>query len=234
MNATQVESSVELESLSLPHNTRPVSQPGAEREVDDLRDQLGRVQDFHDPDNEVSLPPADGGKKAWLFLAACFFVEGLIWGFPLAFGVFQSYYSTHAPFAGSKNISVIGTCSTGAMYFAAPAISSTLRIMPWHARWAPTAGLLIACFALAMSSFSTTVPQLIATQGFLYGLGGAIAYIPCIMYMDEWFIRRKGFAFGYGSDYGSLIVFTGVTAFLGGIAKDVKKGENVTISVTAI
>ena len=31
-----------------------------------------------DPD----LPPADGGKGAWLFLVACFFVEALIWGKP--------------------------------------------------------------------------------------------------------------------------------------------------------
>ena len=27
-----------------------------------------------------SLPPADGGKQAWLFLTACFLVEALIWG----------------------------------------------------------------------------------------------------------------------------------------------------------
>jgi len=27
-----------------------------------------------------ALPPVDGGKDAWLFLAACFVVEALIWG----------------------------------------------------------------------------------------------------------------------------------------------------------
>jgi len=27
-----------------------------------------------------SLPPVDGGKDAWLFLAACFMIEGLVWG----------------------------------------------------------------------------------------------------------------------------------------------------------
>ena len=30
--------------------------------------------------HEFSLPPADGGKEAWLFLAACFIVEALVWG----------------------------------------------------------------------------------------------------------------------------------------------------------
>ena len=29
---------------------------------------------------EFSLPPADGGKDAWFFLAAAFLMEGLIWG----------------------------------------------------------------------------------------------------------------------------------------------------------
>jgi hypothetical protein len=29
---------------------------------------------------EFSLPQADGGRDAWLFLAACFVVEALVWG----------------------------------------------------------------------------------------------------------------------------------------------------------
>ena len=32
------------------------------------------------PLHEFSLPPVDGGKDAWLFLAACFMIEGLVWG----------------------------------------------------------------------------------------------------------------------------------------------------------
>jgi hypothetical protein len=30
--------------------------------------------------HEFSLPPADGGKDAWLFLTAGFMVEALVWG----------------------------------------------------------------------------------------------------------------------------------------------------------
>lgn len=29
---------------------------------------------------EFSLPPADSSKDAWLFLAACWAVEALVWG----------------------------------------------------------------------------------------------------------------------------------------------------------
>src|ERR1700759_5282916 len=58
------------------------------------------------------IPRADSGKDAWLFLAACFVLEALIWGFPFTFGVFQDHYSKHGPFKEQANISVIGTCAT--------------------------------------------------------------------------------------------------------------------------
>lgn len=31
-------------------------------------------------EQEFSLPPTDRGKDAWLFLAACWAVEALVWG----------------------------------------------------------------------------------------------------------------------------------------------------------
>lgn len=30
----------------------------------------------------------------------------------------------------------------------------------------------------------------------LFGIGGCFAYCPCTLYIDEWFVRRKGFAYG--------------------------------------
>jgi len=68
-------------------------------------------QDFSPTPYSIPLPPADTGKDAWLFLAACFMVEALVWGFPFTFGLFQEYYSAHQPFSSTSNIAVIGTCS---------------------------------------------------------------------------------------------------------------------------
>lgn len=50
--------------------------------------------------------------------------------------------------------------------------------------------------ALALSSLSTTTTELIISQGVFYGLGASVAYTPTIIFMDEWFARRKGLAFG--------------------------------------
>jgi hypothetical protein len=41
-------------------------------------EQQEQQQDFQ------SLPPADSGKDAYLFLAACVGLEALVWGFPFA------------------------------------------------------------------------------------------------------------------------------------------------------
>jgi MFS family permease len=82
------------------------------------------------------------------------------------------------------------------MYLAPPLVIGVLRLFPHLGPWATITGLLIMCLALGLSSLSTTVPHLIATQGVFYAVGGAIAYCPCILYLDEWFVNRKGLAYG--------------------------------------
>ncbi|KAK8126698.1 uncharacterized protein PG998_002457 [Apiospora kogelbergensis] len=145
---------------------------------------------------EFSLPPVDTGKDAWLFLAACWAVEALVWGFGFSFGVFQDYYSTHEPFGGSGNIASIGTSTMGVMYIGTPVVIVLCRLFPRRARWFTLAGLFVASLAMALSSFCTTVPQLIGIQGVLFGVAGCFAYVPCVLYIDEWFVRRKGMAYG--------------------------------------
>ncbi|CAI9638160.1 unnamed protein product [Alternaria burnsii] len=151
----------------------------------------------HAPEQgQVSLPPVDGGKGAWLFLAAAFIVEALVWGFPFSYGVFQEYYSTHEPFAGSDNIAVVGSCAMGIMYLNLIVIFSVLEVWPHLQRWATAGGLLVMCLALGLSSLCNNTTELIVSQGVIYALGGSLTYSPCILYMDEWFDKRKGLAYG--------------------------------------
>jgi MFS family permease len=82
------------------------------------------------------------------------------------------------------------------MYLDAPLVMGLLRLFPALGRWAPIFGLLVMCISLAMSSLSTTVTHLIVAQGVFYAVGGSIAYSPSLLYMDEWFVKRKGLAYG--------------------------------------
>lgn len=81
-------------------------------------------EESQEDSSEPIVPRQDGGKDAWLYLAACFVIEALVWGFGYAFGVFQDYYSTHEPFKGSKNIPVIGTTAMVGFAFSTSIIIS--------------------------------------------------------------------------------------------------------------
>ncbi|CZR52230.1 related to monocarboxylate transporter 2 [Phialocephala subalpina] len=157
------------------------------------------VETVNEPEDSssTSIPPADGGKGAWMFLAGCFIFEALVWGFPFSFGVFQSYYTTHPPFSlHPAGIAAIGTCSSGVMYLFAPVTLYALESFPSIRRLSSIIGLAIAVMALIASSFATKVWLLILTQGVLYAIGGSLLYSPTMFYLDEWFVRKKGLAFG--------------------------------------
>lgn len=70
-------------------------------------------------------------------------------------------------------------------------------------------GVALLILSLITASFAKRVVHLIFTQGVLYGLGGASLYSPFIFYLDEWFDRRKGLAFGVlwaGTAVGGIVV----------------------------
>jgi hypothetical protein len=91
---------------------------------------------------EFTLSRVDGGREAWLVLASCFVLEAMVWGkyltiqkppiipfatdgehgavgFPLAFGVFQEYYTTHEFMSGDvSSIAAIGTTSSVCLLYA--------------------------------------------------------------------------------------------------------------------
>ncbi|KAJ4991668.1 major facilitator superfamily transporter [Stagonosporopsis vannaccii] len=160
-------------------------------------------------ETEFSLPPVDTGKDAWLFLFSAFVLEVLVWGFPWAYGIFQEYYSSNPPFQGERNIAIIGTCAMGLMYLSAPLVFGLLAWYPRSKRPCIMIGLIIMCLSLGLSSLSTTVPHLIASQGVFYAIGGAMCYSPAITFVDEWFVARKGLAFGVmwaGTGLGGVMI----------------------------
>ncbi|KAF2661940.1 MFS general substrate transporter [Lophiostoma macrostomum CBS 122681] len=146
--------------------------------------------------NSSSLPPTDRGKDAWLFLFACFMLEALIWGFPSSYGVFQAYYSSHEPFAGSGQIAVVGACAMGIMYMNIIPCFALLKCFPKLRLWATPVGLVVVCISLGLGSLSTKVSHLILTQGVLYAIGGGFAWTPILFMIEEWWVRRRGFAYG--------------------------------------
>ena len=95
----------------------------------------------------------------------------------------------------------------GILYLAAPPFFAAFQRWPRFCRRCPPFGLIIAALAIALSSFATSVWHLILTQGVLLGLGGCLLYFPIYTFIDQWFVKRKGFAYGImwaGSGCGGL------------------------------
>ncbi len=63
---------------------QPVITAALQQQTTDVTDVTDTVETESER-QEFSLPPVDHGKDAYLFLGACFTVEGLVWGFPFAF-----------------------------------------------------------------------------------------------------------------------------------------------------
>ncbi|CAK1359593.1 unnamed protein product [Cercospora beticola] len=159
-------------------------------------DQLEEVsEDVQHPSQ--SLPPVDGGWQAWTFLAACFTLEAIVWGLPFSFGIFQSYYQESPDLVGqSSSIASIGTTTIGVSYFSCPFLGIAMQRFPWTRRPCMYLGLAIMAIGLVGASFCNTIAGLIATQGAMYGIGSILLYFPSNLFIDEWFVQRKGMAYG--------------------------------------
>ena len=158
------------------------------------------------------LSPVDG-TAAWRFLFAATMVEAVLWGlsslsnpqgistncftaFPLAFGVFQNYYSSLPEFRGNGNIAIIGTVPTSMFYLGALFITPVIQKYPRCQRPMVVIGWAICVVALLSASFANTVSLLIVTQGFIYGTGFLLLYPSILSMLNEWFLRRRGLAYG--------------------------------------
>ncbi|KAL7930767.1 MFS general substrate transporter [Trichoderma chlorosporum] len=148
--------------------------------------------------NAQTLPPADHGRGAYLALACCTIAQAPIWGYSVSFGIFQEYYSDpkHGIDASAGAIATVGSMQMGIMYLLMPVIFVILNKYPYLRRWCGPAGLLLTMASLSASAFVSSIVGLVATQGALYSIGCALLFSPISLYMDEWFIQRKGLAYG--------------------------------------
>jgi predicted MFS family arabinose efflux permease len=141
-----------------------------------------------------ALPPIDGGTAAWRLLIAAFIFEALLWGFPLSFGVFQDYYSSIPAFRDNPYISIVGTTASGISYLGAPLIMPLTRSK--YSTKMIYIGWPMCITALVAGSFANSLGTLILTQGVMYGFGFLIFYYPIIEFVSQYWVRRRGMAYG--------------------------------------
>ncbi|EMC94745.1 hypothetical protein BAUCODRAFT_73394 [Baudoinia panamericana UAMH 10762] len=152
--------------------------------------------ELYNGSSQSQLPPCDGGRAAWSLLLTAFVFEALLWGFPLSFGVFQNYYSRLPQFKNDPFVSVIGTTASGIAYLAAPISIPLIRRFANYRRQMIWVGPL-CLMGLVAGSFAKSLPTLILTQGVMYGVGFIIFYYPILSMINEYWIARRGMAYGF-------------------------------------
>ncbi|RDW82295.1 hypothetical protein BP6252_03407 [Coleophoma cylindrospora] len=122
-----------------------------------------------------------------------------IWGFAMTYGVFQEHYYANWTFHGSRDVTgIIGTTSNGIIYLSMPFFFA-LFTRRWARRRQAAAlcGVAITCISFVLSSLSTDLWQLVATQGVMAALGCALIYSPTTLSLGEYFATRNR-AVAYG------------------------------------
>ncbi|KAL8807667.1 MAG: hypothetical protein Q9223_004321 [Gallowayella weberi] len=117
----------------------------------------------------------------------------------MSYGVFQEYYSRNWTLQGSPDVTgIIGTTSNGVMYISMPFLFALFTKRWAHKRQAAAlCGVVLTCTSFLLSSFSTHVWHLVATQGVMAALGSALIYSPSTLSLGEWF-RTSNRAVAYG------------------------------------
>lgn len=118
----------------------------------------------------------------------------------MSYGVFQEYYTTpHTPLQISGNIrsvGVIGTTLSGIIYLSMPFLFGLLaRRLTRFRTHALVVGGVLSVSSIIASAFATSVAGLIATQGVMQAVGATLLYSASTIYIDEWYIQRKGFGY---------------------------------------
>ncbi|KAL3422235.1 hypothetical protein PVAG01_06391 [Phlyctema vagabunda] len=157
------------------------------------------VADIAESQTEVeqpSLAPTDHGKSAYLVLAGCTLIQAPVWGYSSAFGVFQEYYTTHEFEGQAGAVATIGTTLLGIMYLMMPITFTVLSRYPQLRPYCGPLGMVLTVGSLILSAYATKIWQLIASQGVLCAIGSGLLFSPTTLYLDEWFVSRKGMAYG--------------------------------------
>lgn len=117
----------------------------------------------------------------------------------MSYGVFQEYYSENWTFKGDRSTTgVIGTTANGVMYLSMPFLFALFTRRWAHRRQlAALCGTVIACISFLLSSYSTTIGHLLATQGITSALGCALIYSPTTLSLGEWYTTSNR-AVAYG------------------------------------
>ncbi|KAJ1023587.1 hypothetical protein NDA16_003204 [Ustilago loliicola] len=167
---------------------------------------------------EEDGPIKDRGWAAWKFVLASAATEFMIWGASYGYGSFQDYHQhdERSPFHRSSltATSSIGTTLLAGQHFIPLFTFGLYSMFPSLISRFTYTCVVASSLSLLIASFANSVALLIVFQGLLQGIFGGNLFTTVILWLPDWWDRRRGFATALifaGSAIGGIlwpIIFT--------------------------
>ena len=117
----------------------------------------------------------------------------------MSYGVFQEYYTSEAFLRGDQSTTgIVGMTFNGIIYISMPLLFGTLSHR-WarFRRLAAFFGAALTSLGYFLSSFSTDVRHVVATQAVLAAIGSALMFSPTTLSLGEWYsLGNRALAYG--------------------------------------
>ncbi|KAN0065576.1 hypothetical protein ACQY0O_001441 [Thecaphora frezii] len=214
-------SALHTSALPSPTLCTPASTPGDER-----KPPLACDPSEEKPSAPPCVPPApDGGVSAWTFVLAGWTLELMVWGASYSLGTFQDYHE-HNPSSPFYGTGITALSSIGTLVVAAQHVVPflTYGLVGSFGHRLPLIAALsvgVSALCLVVASFAGSVGMLVAFQGLFYGFIGGFLFIPVVLWLPQWFDKRRGLATGVilsGTGVGGIVfplVFNALLASVG-------------------
>ncbi|OCL12332.1 MFS transporter, MCP family, solute carrier family 16, member 10 [Glonium stellatum] len=169
------------------------------------------VDDSNDDSSQLNPPLRSslrtGNNSSWLQALGGFLIFFNIWGIPVAWGVFQSYYVLEfLPHRSASDIAWIGTIQ-GFFLIIFGTFGGPLYDLGYFNTLAYV-GTFLTILGMMLLSISTSYSYILLSQGFCVGFGCGLLYIPSLAFVGEAFKARRAIAMGIvtsGSTIGAIV-----------------------------
>lgn len=149
--------------------------------------------------------PPDGG-FGWMVVYASFIICFVIYGQIYAWGVYQSEF-VEEKFGSESQIALLGSIANAILQIGSLIVKPFVNT--FGIRGAMLFGSIFLVSGIFLASLVSEIWQLCLFQGFFFGIGGALVFIPSLTVPALWFLQLRGLAFGIigsGSGVGGFLL----------------------------
>lgn len=178
-------------AISSTHQVRLKHKSRARDPVSSIDSRETKHDPFSEASNVVELQPIDRGFGAWSYVAAAFSMYIVVWGFPYAFPIFQTYLSA-GPKARFPDSVATRLLAPGIQDIEEGILFPLLPTAANFRRPIVLIGIVIITMSLILASYAEYDWQIVLAQGISFGIGGILLNFVHVSIFSEWFDKKKG------------------------------------------